>query len=87
MPVWNLIYKSWSYLMSANGKVAIVEIAAPDGTVASTLVEISLGGETLTISDQAQTMTDDIRELAIQLVQQVRSHYGRNTDCSGRGPT
>ena len=58
--------------MSASGKVAIVEIAAPDGTVASTLIEVILDGETLTISDQHGNLTDDIRELAAALVEKVR---------------
>jgi hypothetical protein len=66
--------------MSASAKVAIVEIAAPDGTVATTLVEISLDGETLTISDQQHTLTDELRELAHQLVDRVRTHYGTNTN-------
>jgi hypothetical protein len=66
--------------MSANGKVAIVEIAAPDGTVASTLVEVVLDGETLTISDQHKNITDKIRELAQQLVNEVRSQHGSNTN-------
>jgi hypothetical protein len=66
--------------MSASGKVAIVEIAAPDGTVASTLVEIDLDGETLTISDQHNTLTDEIRELAHTLVEKVRLHDGSNTN-------
>lgn len=65
--------------MFANAKVAIVEIVAPDGTVA-TLVEIAGDGETLTISGQEHTLTDEIRELTQQLVNKVRSHYGTNTD-------
>lgn len=66
--------------MSANGKATIVEIAAPDGTIASTLVEIILDGETLTISDQHGNLTDDIRELAAALVDKVRSQHGSNTN-------
>ena len=66
--------------MSANGKVAIVEIAAPDGTIASTLIEVILDGETLTISDQHENLTDDIRELATKLVEKVRLQHVSNTN-------
>ena len=73
--------------MSASGKVVIVEIAAPDGTIASTLIEIVLDGETLTISDQHHTLTDELRELAGQLVDKVRLYYGSNTNRERRGPS
>jgi hypothetical protein len=66
--------------MSASGKVAIVEIVAPDGTVASTLIEVTLNGETLTISDTTHDITDDICKLAKQLVEKVRSQHGSNTN-------
>ncbi|MHC4617388.1 MAG: hypothetical protein ACYTEQ_06500 [Planctomycetota bacterium] len=66
--------------MSASDKVAIVEIATPDGAVATTLIEISLDGETLTISDQHDPITDEIRELARQLVDKVRQTYDSNTN-------
>lgn len=66
--------------MSANGKVAIVEIATPDGAIATTLIEVNLDGETLTISEEHNNLTDEIRELATALVEKVRSQHGSNTN-------
>ena len=56
------------------GKVAIVEIATQDTRVL--MIEVALDGETLTISDEHQTMTDDIRAAAQRLIEQVRTHNG-----------
>jgi hypothetical protein len=62
------------------GKVGIVEISASATSPAVYLVEVCLDGETLTISDQAHTLTDAIRDLAAQLVAEVRTHYGSHDE-------
>lgn len=64
----------------SSGKVAIVEIAATDMSPAVCLVEVSLDGETLTISDQTHDLSDAARALARQLIDLVRKeHNGKRT--------
>jgi hypothetical protein len=60
-----------------SGKVAIVEIAAPERTVL--MIEVVLDGETLTISDDPLPLTDTIREAAVRLLEAVRSQHGQRT--------
>ena len=55
-----------------SGRVAIVEIAATETSPAVLLVEVALDGETLTISDQDQTLSDTVRQLAQQLIEEVK---------------
>lgn len=62
-----------------SGRVAIVEIAATDSSPAVVLVEVSLNGETLTISDEAHNVTNRIRALAHELINEVRNEHGKRT--------
>lgn len=58
--------------LNARGKVAMVEIAATDRT--TLLIEVSLDGQTLTITDEtdAYPINDQVRALAAQLIAAVK---------------
>lgn len=61
------------------GQVAIVEIVATDQNRTVTMVEVSLNGETLTISDEAHNVTERIRQMATELINEVRNEHGKRT--------
>jgi hypothetical protein len=62
-----------------SGRVAIVEIAATDKSPAVIMVEASLNGETLTISEDRHNTTERVRQLAQELINEVRQAYGKRT--------
>jgi hypothetical protein len=62
----------------ARGRVAIVEIAATESTPATLAVEVAFDGETLTIGDKSHPITDELRRLAVALLDEVRQSYDRN---------
>ncbi len=62
----------------ARGRVAIVEIAATESTPATYAVEVAFDGETLTIGSTSHPITDEVRRLAVALLEEVRQTYGTN---------
>ena len=54
--------------MPDNTKLAIVKIAATDHSPATLLIEVAFGDQTITISDQATTITDAMRGVAQHLI-------------------
>jgi hypothetical protein len=63
----------------SQGKVAMVEIAATDDHPAIMAVEVSLGRQKLTISDQHETIDTITRDLARRLIDHVRKEHGNRT--------
>jgi hypothetical protein len=64
----------------SSGRVAIVEIAATETTSAVLAVEVALNGETLTIADQNHTLSEEVRHLAVALLDQIRKEQSHDSN-------
>ncbi|GIV82067.1 MAG: hypothetical protein KatS3mg051_1421 [Anaerolineae bacterium] len=66
------------------GRLAVVVVEATAGMPGAVLVEVTLGDQVLTIGEQGSgwPLSDDMRQLAVQLVAQAMREYEEHSNGS-----
>jgi len=67
------------------GRLAIVVVEAMGDAPGAILVEVTLGDEVITISDSLSNwpVSDTVRQLAVQLIGQVKQEYKERKNDNG----